>query len=266
MTNPTLISQDSAWRGFTFDGIVERLLASRGLTNDSTTGRTLATAAELEAAQIHMRRAFDFCALEFPSLWNIRTYSASWTDGDHSIALPANMMIPLAVTFGGYSLKPMSRTDYYRLLRDDDSGGNIAADGRPTYYRITGYADADAGDDEGDRDWRLVCRVLPTPSSAFSDETFAVEYLALAGDYESVDSNEGGDPIALFPFLQSWVLERAKELWSSENGDSSIQGVAEKERAKAERSIDQFIEGTRQKTQRFTTRFPNVRRRRRYRL
>jgi len=266
MTNPTIITQDSAYRGFTFDGLVERLLASRGLTLDSTTGRTEATAGEIEAAQIHLRRAFDFCALEFPSLWNIRTYTATWTSGDHSIALPANMMVPLAVTYDGYSLKPLNRTDYYRLLRDDDSGGNVGASGRPAYYRTTGYSDQDTGETEGDRDWRIVMQIHPTPGSGLDTKTFTVEYLALAGDYESVDATEGGDPVALYPFLQSWVLERSKELWSAENGDSSTQSVAEKERAKAERSIDDFIQGTRQRPSRFTPRYPNVTRRRRYRL
>lgn len=248
MANPTLVAQDDPWRGFTFDELEERLLASRGLTNDSSTGRTVATTGEVTAAKAHLRRAFDLLNARYPSLWSSRFYSFTWTSGDHSVALPSNVMAILNVTWKGRSLKPLTRDDYYRLLRTDDEGGDTAATQDPNNFRVTGYADA------GSADWRIVMRLHPLPASA---EAVVVEYLALAGDY-ATESNA----IPLYPFMQGWVLERAKELWSAENGDSAIQRVAEAERMKHETDIDRWIEGTRPPASRVTWKYPNVNTRR----
>lgn len=269
MTNPTLIGQDSAWRGFTFDQIVERVLQARGLTADTTTypTRTEADASELELAQISVRRAFDLLNTDFPSVWSRRTYSVAWTSGDHSIALPANVMAIRGVTMGGYPLAPISLDDYYRLLKADSEGGGIASGDRPLYYRVSGYSDEDTGTAEGDRDWRLVLRLDPAPANAYATATLVVDYLAFAGDYEAVDSTEGGDPVALYPWMQGWVLERAKELMSAETGDSNLQKVSREERMIHEASINTWIEQATRDTsnQRMTWRYPNKRRRRRYR-
>lgn len=257
MTNPTLIAQDTPWRGFTFDEIEERLLASRGLTNDSSSGRTVATAAEVTACKAHLRRAFDLLYVEFPNLWTVRNYATTWTSGDHSIALPANTMAVLAVTFDGYNLRHMSRDDYYRSLRSVDEGGDVAAAGRPVYYRISGHADVGSGS----KDWRIVMRLHPIPSTSYAGKALNVEYLAHAPAFGTET-----DPVNLYSFLQGWVLERAKELWSAENGDMAILQTAEKERAKHERGIASWIEGSRQMPGRLTTRYPNVSRKTRYRL
>ncbi len=251
MTNPTLIAQDTPWRGFTFDQIEERLLASRGLTNDSTTGRTVATTAEVTAAKTHLRRAFDLLSARYPSLWTDRYYSFTWTSGDHSAVLPANVMAILGVTWKGISLRPMSTEDYYKELRDDEAGGDTGAEGDPKYFRVTGFSDENAGTDPGDRDWRIAMRLHPQPSSA---EAVVVQYLSLSSDFTSQEA----DPIFLFPFMQGWALERAKELWSAENGDSAIQSVAEAERLKHEMDIDRWLDAGVKKATRFTWRYPNV--------
>lgn len=243
MTNPTLIAQDTPWRGFTGDELEERLLSSRGLTADSTTGRTVASTAERTAAKAHLQRSFDLLNADFPSLFTVQRYSVAWTAGDHSIALPANIMAVLSVTWGGVYLRPMGRVDYARYRRSDDEGGDIAAASDPTHFRISGHSDEDAGAGGGDRDWRIVLQLHPAPPATETD-TLEVEYLALAKDH-FIDATTSADPLPLFPWLQGWVLERAKELWSAENGDSAIQGVAEKERAKHERSINRWIEGIR---------------------
>lgn len=257
MTNPTLISQDTPWRGFTGDEILERMLASRGLTNDSTTGRTIATTAELTAGKAHLRRAFDLLNADFPSLWSVQRYSVAWVANDHSISLPANVMAVLNVTYAGVSMRPLNRVDYYRLLRSDDEGGDVsAADNGAAFFRITGFADAGGG--AGSRDWRISLRLHPAPQTS---ETLEVEYLVLARDH-FVDAAESADPIPLFPWLQGWVLERGKELWAAENGDSAMGGLAEKERAKHERSINRWIEGTRPTSGTVTWRYPNAPRRR----
>ncbi len=255
MTDPTLIAQDTPWRGFTFDEIEERLLASRGLTNDSTTGRTVATTGEVTAAKVHLKRAFDLLNARYPSLWSSRFYSFTWTSGDHSVALPANVMAILNVTWKGRSLKPLTRDDYYRLLRTDDEGGDTAATQDPNNFRVTGFSDEDAGATPGDRDWRIVMRLHPIPASG---EAVVVEYLALSSDFTSVEP----DPIFLYPFMQGWALERSKELWAAENGDSAIQKVAEGERLKHETDIDRWIEGTRPPASRMTWKYPNVNTRR----
>ena len=257
MTNPTLIAQDTPWRGFTFDEIEERLLASRGLTNDSTTNRTVATAGEVTAAKAALMRAFDLLHADFPSLWTVRTYSFAWVTGDNSIALPANVMALLNVTWGGVNLRPLPRADYFRILRSDTEGGDVGdAATTPGYFRVTGHADAGGG--AGSRDWRIVMRLHPAPVST---DTVEVEYLALGPDFTTSATVET-DPLPLYPWLQGWVLERAKEIWAAENGDSAIQGVAEKERQRHEGSISRWIEGIRPPANRVRWRYPNVTRRR----
>lgn len=269
MTNPTLITQDNAWRGFTFDQLVEQMLQRRGVTNSVATYPTLpeASAAELAGAQLAARRAFDLLNVEFPSLYAIRTYTVTWTAGDHSIALPKNVMAIKAVTYRGLSMTPLSDDDYYRVLRSDEEGGGIAADGEPSRYRVVGFSDEDAGSSEGNRDWRLVLRLYPTPGTGYSSGSLVVEYVALANDFESVDASEGGDPIALWPHLQGWCLERATELWLTACRDSNGAKGAETERLKHERTIHSWIErATREPTQRMKWRFPHPSRRaRRYR-
>lgn len=269
MTNPTLIGQDSAWRGFTFDRIVERVLQARGLTNDTATFPTYteANAAELLLAQECVRQSFDLLNTDFPSVWSKRSYTVTWTSGDHSIALPANVMAIVGVTMGGYPIAPISRDDYYRLLKADSEGGGVGTGDRPLYYRVVGYSDEDAGSAEGDRDWRLVLRFYPTPANSYATAELVVDYIALAGDYESVDSSEGADPVALYPWMQGWVLQRAKELMAADTGDSNMQKVAREERLMHETSINTWIESATRDTsaQRMNWRYPVKRRRRRYR-
>lgn len=257
MTNPTLITQDTPWRGMTFDQLEERVMAAFGLTNDTTTGRTPATAGEVVAAGTHIKRAFDLLAAEFPSLWNMRTYEVAWTSGDHTIALPSNVMAILSVTLGGNKLRPISRDDYQRLLRTDEAGGDLGASSKPLYYRIAGHADGGAAGE----DWRLALRLHPQPGSGYDTLTLAVDYQALAHGYA-----DETDVIALYPFMQGWVLERAKELWAAEMGNSALMGTAREERREHAASIAAWVErGTRETSHaRMTWRYPNVTRRRRY--
>lgn len=256
MTNPTLIAQDTAWAGWTRTELQEQLLASRGLTLDATTGRTEATTAEQTDSLTAIYRALNLLTAEFPSLWVRRSYSVAWTSGDHSIALPANVMAILAVRFNGLELTPLDRDSWQRLLRSDDEGGDVADSQDPTYYRVSGFSDEDAGVDAGDRDWRVVLRLHPVPNT---NDDLEVEYIAL-----SVDVSTAADPISLFPFLQGWVLERAKEIWAAQNGDAAQAGTSEKERLKHERAINNWIEsGTRESSSRVTWKYPVRSRRRR---
>lgn len=261
MTNPTLIDQDTPWRGWTTEELQEKVLGSRGLTLDATTGRTLATTQEQADALEAIKQALALLQAEFPSLWVIRTYETTWTSGDHSIALPKNVMAILGASLAGKQLTPMKRDDWYRLRRSDDAGGDIADSQAPTYYRVTGFSDEDTGDDAGERDWRIVVRLHPVPSSDYAGETFSVDYIALGLDVTEVD-----DPISLFPHLQGWVFQRAKELWAADNGDVAQAKTAEAERAKHERPINVWIENASRESQsKATWTYPRRSRRTRYR-
>ena len=258
MTNPTLLGQDTGWAGWTFEELMERILAGRGLTMDPTTGRTPATAAEETAARDALYRAINLLPARFPSLWDIRTWTTAWVSGDHSVALPQNTMAVLAVTFDGLSMSPMSRDDYYRLLRPDDEGGDTGDASRPTRYRVVGASDQGVGSVE----WRVVMRLHPEPATDYAGKQLVVQYVSLGVDVQTSET----DPMPLFPFLQGWCLERGRELWAVEAGDGSMAQVAEAERMKHERDINSWIDsGTRQGSSRMRWRYPNPSRGSRYR-
>lgn len=259
MTNPTLLAQDTPWGGYTLDSIVESLLGMRGLTNDASTGRTVAIAAEDADCKRLIKSALDDLHAKYPSVYAIRSYTTAWTQGDHSIALPANAESLLAVTYGGLSLRPLSRDDYFRLLRSDEEGGGLAAGltGTPAYYRVTGVADVDAGTDEGDQDYRLVVRIYPTPETA---DQFIAEYVATAHGFEN-----DGDMVPLGKPFQRWCLHRAAEIWGAERGDDGLTARNERERLKVEDGLFTWLDGMRDRPSRATTRYPHVTRSRRFR-
>lgn len=253
MTNPTLIAQDTPWAGFTLDSIVEALLAMRGLTNDSTTGRTVAITAEDTDAKRYIRGAINDLNDNFPSAYSTRFYTlASWTADDHSIALPSNVSAVLSVTYDGYPLAPISRDDYYRLLRTDEEGGGLEGEGtgRPSRYRIMGFSDEDAGMGAGDVDYRLVLRLFPTPTD---DKELVVEYVALAPAFANDE-----DALPMTHTMQRWVLYRAAETWAGERGDVALLQTAERERQKVEQTLYSWFTTSRVHSSRATTRRPNV--------
>lgn len=260
MTNPTLIGQDTPWGGYTLDSIVEALLAMRGLSNDSSnTGRTAASAVEDADAKVYIKEAIDDLHAKYPNVWAIRTYTTTWTAGDHSIVLPANCGSVLAVTFNGLSLRPLSRDDYYRILRGDDEGGGVAegSSGVPAYYRVVGFADADSGVTEGLTDYRLVLRLYNTPDTA---DSLVVEYVATAPDFAF-----DGDDVPLAKPLQRWVLCRAAEIWGARRGDDPLVQRNERERLKVEEGLHPWFDAMRERPSRATTRYPHVTRYARYR-
>lgn len=259
MTNPTLLAQETPWPGYTLDSIVEAMLGFRGLTNDSTTGRTVATAAEDADCKRLIKSAIDDLHAQFPSSWNIRSYTVTWVSGDHSIALPADCSSLLAVTYAGLSLRPIGRDDYYRLLRSDAEGGGVgtAETGKPAYYRVTGVTDADAGTDPGDTDYRLVLRIYPTPDDA---EELVVEYVASAYEFANDE-----DTIPLTKACQRWVLQRAVEMWGTEAGDPALIQRAFLERQKVEQTLFTWFDSLRDRPSRVRTRPPHVYRRDRWR-
>lgn len=252
MTNPTLIAQDTPWDGFTLDSIVEALLKPFGLTNDATTGRTLASTAEDADARRYIKQAIDDLHARFPNTWSTRLYTTTWTAGDHSILLPANCEGIFAVTLGGRPLDPLSRDDYLRILKTDAQGGGVdlGTAARPAGYRVTGFADNDPLTTSGATDYRLVLRIYPTPSAA---DTLVVEYAACAPQFANA-----GDDVPLARPLQRWVLYRALEMWSSDVNNGASLASAERERAKVEETLHSWFDSYQDRPSRATTRYPRV--------
>lgn len=252
MANPTLLAQDTPWGGFTVDAIVETLLNMRGLTNDATTGRTPASTADDADARRCIKLAIDDLFDRFPSTWSVREFTTAWTAGDHSIALPAGFKGVLYVTLGGRPLDPLSRDDYLRILKTDAQGGGVTVGtpARPLGYRIVGVTDADTDTDPGDRDWRAVLRIYPTPDSA---DELVVGYCA-----EAPSLSVGADPLPIGRSLQRWSLYRAAEIWSAERGDTALLASAERERAKSEETLHSWFDSMRDRPSRATTRYPRV--------
>src|SRR5262245_4986281 len=120
MTNPTLVAQAAAWQGFTLDSAVEKLLSMRGLTLNTATGRTLATATEETEAQEAIYSAIDDLFTKFPGVFNRQWLTQAWVSGDHSISLPDGVHAILQVKFGGVQMRPLSRDDLARIERSDD--------------------------------------------------------------------------------------------------------------------------------------------------
>lgn len=257
MANPTLIAQDNPWAGFTLDSIVEALLGMRGLTNDTTTGRTPASTADDADARRFVRSAMDDFHAKFPSLWSTQFYTATWTANDHSINLPANCQSVIAVTFDGYPLDPWSRDDRYRAERPAALGGGFESvpSTRPGAWRVMGYADADSGTAAGQQDYRQVLRLFGTPTTA---GTLIVEYVALGALVDNAT-----DKLPIGRPIQRWVLYRSGEMWGSERGDDALLQKSLGERAKAEDTLHSWFDGMRDRPTRATTAYPRVIRTRR---
>lgn len=259
MTNPTLIAQETAWTGWTEDEIVEAVLKPKGLTNDASTGRTVATASESSEAKRYVREAADELHAMLSNVFAFRWYETTWTAGDHSIALPADVGSVLQVSYAGFNLRPITRDDLARLQRSDEEGGGIdgEATGQVGYYRVAGFSDEDAGATAGDRDWRLVLRIYPAGDAA---ETLKVNYIALAPAL-----TVGADPLPWLPTMQRWIRLRAGEIWAADQGDVAQGSAQERERAKVEVTLHSWLEAMREMPSRARTRLPHVTRSRRWR-
>jgi hypothetical protein len=257
--DPTLIAQGTAWGGFTRTSMKEAVLKTRGMTLDSATGRTVASATESTEMDAYLYRAIDDLFAKFPGLFNRRVYTVTWTASDSMAVLPANCVAVLAVTYGGLPVDALSREDYYRLRRTDEQGGglDLSAQGGALYYDLPGFADNDAATTEGAQDYRMVIRLHPTPTEA---KSLVVEYLCSA---ETVAN--AGDYVPLARPLQRWVIARACEMWSEDAGDGVLLSNQERERGKVEDTLYPLIDGLRPGARRATTRYPSVTRSRRFR-
>ncbi len=257
MANPTLIAQDTPADSYTLDTVVEAILGMRGLTNDTTTGRTPASAADDADARRLVREAIDDLDIAFPSAWSIQFWSPTWVAGDHSVALPANAMGVLSVTFDGFPLDPWSRDDRYRAERPTSQGGGYESvpSSRPGAYRVMGYSDEDAGATAGAQDYRLVLRLFGTPTTAGA---LVVEYLSVGAKIAN-----GADKMPMARPLQRWIKWKAAELLAAEKGDTALADKAAPQRLQVQDTLQSWFDGMGGLAARATTAYPRVTRARR---
>ena len=206
MANPILATQVTPYLGWTLAQAVEQLLETRGMTEDATTGRTVATASDSAGARTRIRRAVAALHQEFPGYFANRTYTVAWTLGDHSIELPSDVANPLSVMLGGV---PLRHLDDEAWLRDTvaDADGRDASDQIKTttiskYYRITGV---------GSTNFYMVMRIYEQPTEA---STLEIKYVSKAPAL-TTDAQ-------VLPYsteFQEWILHKARLLWSSDAND-----------------------------------------------
>jgi hypothetical protein len=251
MANPTLVAQDDAWGGWTHSQILDEILRPFGLTNDSTTDRVEASADEVELARDALRLASGYFHAKWTSLWARRLYTVTWTVGDHSIALPADVLAIKRVYFGGYPLDPLSLEDRTRLANNDDSGNDwkIEGDTRPRYYYISGITDTNADQTA----FAPVLRLVIEPDAA---DELVIEYTARSKAYLSADD---ADILSIAPLFQDWLAQRGVEILASRLGPArTVADSAMMERAKIEDVIQDYLEGTGEFPDRLRWDFPPV--------
>lgn len=251
MANPTLVGSETPHAGFTVAQAAEEVLKAAGLTNDATTGRTVADVAQAAEALVCVRRAVDALFTRYPNLYAIRTVSGTWVSGDHSLALPANVGQPLTVRYNGVDLRPWSRDDLERSRRPTDQGGGVATEdsGRPEGYRLTGYA-TEAAPGGGHTQ---VLRLYPTPAGTFAAQGYEVDFVAMGPALTALTAT-----LPIWPTLQTWVVAQAKQFWAAPRNYSAGVKSAALEQAQAENVFEGWIEsGMREHPSRVTWRRPN---------
>lgn len=244
MANPTLVAGGvSSYAGFTLAQIVERLLSTFGLTEDSTTGRTIATTEESAQARVFVRRAVSMLNGKFPSIWSIRETTGTWIAGDHSLALPADCRSVLYFLFDGLPVVPMTRDDELRIAQANNADGSAQApktgDGDVLLYRTTGVTSSN----------QIVVRLYDTPSEA---KSYAIGYNTLAPAL-TVDATA----LPMMTQFQEWVLAKARELWATELNDLIAKSAAGKDLVTIEADLIPDTEAMIEVPHRMKWRFPN---------
>lgn len=239
MADPTLVTNVTPYTGFSLDEITEQLLATRGMTIDSTTGRVVATSTEQSEAYRRVRRAWTMMNARFPSLWSIQLYSVAWTAGDTMLALPASIGSIIYVNYNGIPLKPLTRSKFQALSRSEDLGGDFKVAGKPTHYFLPGFSDEGASPAT---DYRLVIELIPHPGTDYDTKTIEVAYNSKAPALPRDDSDDGNVGLPVHEAMQEWLLRRSQEIWAADESDAVTQQIAREERAIIEDDIDEWIE------------------------
>lgn len=244
MSNPTLTTQVTPYTGWTLATAVETLLATRGLSEDSTSGRTIATATESADARRRIRRAVADLHLSFPGIYSDRTYTiAAWTVGDHSAQLPSDFGSIRWVEWGGVPLVPL---DDEARLRDLTSvaGGRSATDqiqstSRVRYYRVEGVDSTNS---------IPVIRLYEQPTEA---EECKIRYISRAPQLTTDASVLPYDPV-----IQEWIISKARALWAADEPDQIIMAAADKGMRESADKVDTLQQGSHEKRSAFRWKFP----------
>lgn len=240
MADPTLISNETPYTGFTLTDIVERLLASRGMTLDSATGRTVATTTEQTEAYNRVRRAFIMLSARFPGVWTIQEYEVAWTSGDTMRAVPANCLNVLYVYFNGIPLKPLNRHMMQAINAEDSASSAYRITGDVRYYEVPGITNTGTASDPV---YAQVIRLVPSPGTG-NVSNVRIGYRIKAPALPSSTADELDNPLPVHEALQEWLLRRAMEIWGADDGDQTTVVIAREERTVIEMDIDELIEGT----------------------
>lgn len=239
MTNPTLIGNVTPYGGFTVESIVERLLASRGMTLDAATGRTIATTTEQTESFNRLRRAMVMMSAKYPGIWTIQEYSVAWIAGDTRINIPLNALNVLYVYFNGVPLTPLNRHMLQGIEASDDSTANYRITGDPRYYAMVGISNSG---DANDPIYRQVLELIPAPATTVTD-TIRIGYRIRSPELPSSTAEEKDNPLPVHEALQEWLLRRSMELWAADEGDQTTTMIAREERMVVEMDLDELIEG-----------------------
>ena len=261
MADPTLVTQDTTWAGWSVETLIDEILRPFGLTNDTTTDRVPASTDEIALARDALRLAATYLNSKYPSVWARRSYTTTWTAGDHSIMLPIGVKFVERVTYGGRPLDSLTMEDRTRFIRNDENGGGWKTDSaKPDYYYVSGIADADlagnGGGATGTPEWRMVLRIVNTPGTGFNTEQLVVYYMARSPDFASADDAE---QVEFDPLYHDWLGNRATEIMAQKFGAArGIHDEAYGERLKIEESIFNFQEGTGEFPDRVRWQYPTL--------
>lgn len=255
MTNPTLIGNVTPYGGFTVESIVERLLASRGMTLNSATGRTVATTTEQTEAFDRLRRAMVMLSARFPGVWTIQEYSATWTSGDTRLAVPANCLNVLYVYYNGIPLKPLNRHHMQAIEASDQSGQDYRISGDTAYYHVVGITNTGTTDDPV---YAQVIELIPAPASPNATRTVRIGYRIKSPALPSSTAEEKDNPLPIHEALQEWLLRRMMEMWGADEADQTTVQVAREERQVVELDLEELIEGTSEYPKVATPEYPTL--------
>lgn len=260
MTNPTLLTQDTAWSGWTGTEFLDEILRPFGLTNDSSTTRVVASTDEQALARDALRLSTTYLFTQYANVWARRIYTLTWTANDHSIMLPANVKYVERVFFDGIPVDPITLEDYTRFVKSDALGGGFkstyASSQSSLYYMVTGIADAGAIANGGagtSFDYRMALRLMPTPTEA---KTLVIHYICKSPDYASSDDSKA---IELDTLFHDWIVNRAAEILAAKLGAArAILELVQNERGKVEADIFNHLEGTGEMPTRVRWEYPRM--------
>lgn len=240
MADPTLINNVTPYTGFTLQQITERLLASRGMTLDSTTMRTVAITSEETDAYTRIRRAFTLASAKYPGLFFVQEYSVAWTAGNTMIYLPANVQNILYVNYKGRPCRELTRKMRANILDGLNTSNEqqFKISGDIVYWHARGLTDIGAANAP---EYRVVLELLPHPAST-DTEIVTIGYNAKAPALPSSASNQKDDVLPANEPLQEWILRRAQELWAADEGDATTREIAISERQVIEMDLDEIVE------------------------